>query len=124
MEQILLHLFGDYITQTEKMATEKVKSWKWALIHALIYTAPFIVLTQSPLALFVMFSTHLLIDRFRLARFLIFAKNKITSPSLKWSDCSATGFHKGTPPWLAVWLMIIIDNTLHISINYLSIGYL
>lgn len=124
MEQLLLHLIGDYITQTEKMATEKVKSIKWAAIHALIYTTPFILLTQSELALFTMFSTHLLIDRFRLARFLIFAKNKITSPSLKWSDCSATGFHKDTPPWLSVWLMIIIDNTLHISINYLSIGYL
>lgn len=124
MEQLLIHLFGDYISQTEKMASEKTKSYKWAAIHAAVYTIPFILLTRSELALFVIFFSHFLIDRFRLARFVIFAKNKVTSPSLKWVDCSDTGFHKNTPPWLAVWLMIIIDNTIHMIINYLSIGYL
>ena len=124
MEQILLHLIGDYITQTERMAVNKVKSFKWASLHAFLYTSPFLILTQSPLALFIMFFSHLLIDRFRLARFLIFAKNKITSPKLKWSECSTTGFHKDMPAWMSVWLMIIIDNTMHLSINYLSISYL
>jgi len=69
----------------------------------------------------VIMGTHFLIDRFRLARYVCFAKNRITDPSLKWADASGTGYHKDVPPWLSVWLMIIADNTLHIACNYLSL---
>lgn len=124
IEQLILHAVGDYVTQTDKMAVNKVKSSKWALIHCFVYTAPFYMITQSLLALFVIFSTHFVIDRFRLARYVIFARNKITDWSLEWEDCKATGFHYDRPPWLAVWLMIIVDNVIHVSINYLSVGYL
>ena len=124
MEQLLLHLFGDYISQTEWMATEKVKRNRAALIHAFVYSLPFVLLTQSPLALFVIFVTHYFIDRYRLVRYLIFAKNWTTNTKLKWVDCKDTGFHKDTPAWLSVWLMIIIDNTCHLIINYLAITYL
>jgi hypothetical protein len=34
-----------------------------------------------------------------------------------WSECKATGYPPDTPPWLAVWLMIIADNTIHVLIN-------
>ena len=124
MEQLLLHLFGDYISQTEWMAREKVKKNRAAIAHASIYTLPFIFLTQSIYALMVIGITHYLIDRYRLVRYLIFFKNKITDWNLKWKDCSSTGFHKDTPPWLSVWLMIIIDNTIHLIVNYMAIKYL
>lgn len=42
----------------------------------------------------------------------------------KWADCSATGYHKDVPPWLAVWLLIIVDNAMHIGINALALRYL
>lgn len=124
MEQLILHLIGDYVTQTEKMATSKTNSTLWASLHAFIYTAPFTLITQSAPALILIFITHLLIDRFRLARYVIFIKNKVTDINLKWSDCSGTGYHKNTPAWLSVWLMIIVDNAMHLSINYLCIKYL
>lgn len=41
MEQLILHLFGDYILQTNWMATEKVKKSFAAFAHALVLFAPF-----------------------------------------------------------------------------------
>lgn len=29
-----------------------------------------------------------------------------------------------TPPWLAVWLLILVDNTLHLLINWISVSFL
>jgi hypothetical protein len=68
--------------------------------------------------------SHFLIDRYRLARYVAFAKNKVTGWNLKWADCSATGFPRDVPPATAFWLMILIDNTMHLSINYASLRWL
>jgi len=124
MEQLLLHLIGDYLTQTNWMANNKTKSWWPAFLHAFIYTLPFFLLTHSALALFVIFSTHFLIDHFRLARYVVFFKNWITEPKLKWKDCSTTGYPEATPPFIAVWLLIIADNVIHICINYSALRWL
>lgn len=124
MEQLLLHMFGDYITQTDWMATNKTKKSLAAIIHAAVYSLPFLLLGPSLMALLVIFSTHALIDRYRLARYVVYAKNWVTQPSLKWADCSATGYHKDTPPWLAVWLLIVADNTMHLMINYSALRWL
>lgn len=37
-----------------------------------------------------------------------------------WSKCKDTGYYGGRPAWLAVWLMIIADNTLHMAFNGLA----
>ncbi len=137
MEQLLLHLLGDYVTQSDWMASNKTTKYWPALVHATIYTLPFLLLTRSPLALFVMWSTHFVIDRFRLARYVVWAKNFIYPweydeifagwiPDEKywWNNCKATGYPSETPAWLAVWLMIIADNTMHLAINYLSLRFL
>jgi hypothetical protein len=124
MLQLLLHLIGDYLTQTDWMAKNKTKSSLAAGAHAVVYSIPFLILSPSISAFSVILTTHFLIDRFRLARFVVFAKNKITNPSLKWSDCSATGYHKDDPAWLTVWLLIAADNTLHLTINYFALSYL
>lgn len=124
MEQLLLHLLGDYITQTNWMATEKTKRMLPAFVHSLVYSMPFWLLTSSANAMTIICASHFIIDHFRLARFVVFAKNWITEPSLRWADCSTTGYHKDTPPWLAFWLLIIADNTLHLAINYAAIRWL
>lgn len=121
MEQLLIHLWGDYITQTDWMAQEKTKRNFAALCHTIVYTIPFMLITQSILALNIIGITHYFIDRYRLARYVVFAKNWITNRNLKWVDCNATGYHKDTPPWLAFWLLIIADNTLHLTINYFAL---
>jgi hypothetical protein len=123
MEQTLLHLWGDYITQTDWMAQEKTKRNLAAFVHALVYSLPFFLITSLQ-AVLIIGITHYFIDRYRLARYVVFAKNWITNRNLAWADCNATGYHKDTPAWLAFWLLIIADNTLHLTINYFAISTL
>lgn len=125
MIQLILHLIGDYLTQSDWMAQNKTKSTWAAFCHATVYSLPF-ALVASLNAWLVIWGTHLLIDRFRLARYVVYAKNWLAPRSHwhPWSECSATGYHKDAPPWLSVWLMIAADNTLHLAINYASITHL
>lgn len=125
--QLVCHLIGDYIFQSQWMADNKTKSSFVALIHAVFYTMPFALLTQTWAALAVIAATHFLIDRFRLARFVCYGKNYLSPPSEwhSWETCSGTGYFKGGPPgFIAVWLLIIADNTLHIICNGVAIHYL
>lgn len=122
---LILHLIGDYVTQTDKLATEKTSKFSMALIHAFIYSIPFwIFLDLSVTAFLVIFLTHAVIDRYRLAKYVIFFRNKLHDRTLKWRDCNKTGFHNSRPEWLTVWLLIITDNTMHLTINYLAYTYL
>jgi hypothetical protein len=76
-----------------------------------------------------------LIDRLRLARYVVWAKNWMGpwSPNLweqrmSWKICSEKGVvpedRRGPPVWLSTWLLIIADNTLHLAINYAALKYL
>ena len=124
MEQLLLHLIGDYVTQTDWMARTKTSTTLAALCHALVYSLPFLLLSPSMPALLVIALTHFVIDRYRLARFVAFGKNKLTDWQLTWSDCRATGFPSALPAGQALGLMIIIDNILHLAINYAALRWL
>lgn len=123
---LVAHLVGDYLLQTHWMATEKTKHWWPAILHGITYTIPFLFLTQSPWALLVIAATHIVIDHYRLARHVVWFKNQFGPKKSRpaWSDASATGYPSSTPAWLAVWLMIIADNTIHILINIGAIYYL
>ena len=124
MEQLLLHLIGDYVTQTDWMARTKVSTSFAALCHAFVYSLPFLLLSPSLTAIVVIALSHFLIDRFRLARHVAFGKNKLTGWHLKWVDCRATGFPPDVPAGHAFWLMILVDNTMHLSINYAALRWL
>lgn len=124
MEQLILHLIGDYVTQTDWMAKNKINNIWIATCHAIVYTLPFLLITHSWFALAVICITHIFIDRYMIARYIIFFKNKMTDWTLRWEDCSVTGYHKSMPLWLSIWLMIICDNTLHLTINYLALNFL
>lgn len=69
------HFLGDYLFQSDWMAVEKTKKWLPAAVHAVTYTLPFLVATRNPVALVVIGGTHFVIDRWRLARFVVWAKN-------------------------------------------------
>lgn len=147
MWELILHLLGDYVFQSDWMAQGKTANNIPAACHAMVYTTSFVTLTHSEMALFVIFFSHFLIDRFRLAKYVVYIKNFIFAPpsawlitsvdsaeegdelltiqkKYKWSNCSATGYPSETPPFLSVWLLIIADNTLHLLINHLSLNYL
>lgn len=123
-DQLLLHAIGDYIIQSDWMANNKTKSSIPAIVHAISYGLVFVVLTQSPLALLAIVSTHFVIDRWRLARYVIWAKNRLMGGKLGWRECQATGFDPDRPAWMAVWLLIITDNILHVLINGMAIRWL
>jgi len=124
MEQLLLHLIGDYVTQTEWMAKKKLESLPAALLHAGVYSLPFFLITSSVPAVAVIFASHAVIDHYRLARFLVYAKNWTMDRGLRWADCAVTGYHKDTPAWLATALLIAVDNTTHLTINYAALRWL
>lgn len=169
---LLAHFLGDYVIQSDWMANEKTKRIWPAIVHGLTYTIPYAFITHSPLALFTIAATHVVIDRWRLPKYLIWFKNQfapkdyrypwhrysaetrqlikdhkrgtvttgtistasisastITAASLeigsfgrthKLND-GATGYPDSTPTWMAVWLLIIVDNVAHLVINTLSV---
>lgn len=122
--QILLaHVIGDYFLQSHWMANEKTKRLWPAIVHGVTYTIPFAFITQNPLTLLIIAGTHVIIDRWRLAKYVCWAKN-LLGPKAYRAPLTATGYPVETPVWLAVWLMIIVDNTMHVLINYGAITWL
>lgn len=127
-DQVLAHAIGDYILQSHWMATEKTKNSVAAAVHAVTYTLPFLFITQAVVPLAIICGTHFLVDRFRLARYVVWLKNG----PMRWSaeegeycmkHLTATGYQDDVPPWLSVWLLIIADNILHVAINGLALKY-
>lgn len=155
-DQLVCAIVGDYVLQSDWMAQRKTQSLIVALVHAAVYSLPFLFLTQNPVALAFIIVTHAVIDRWRLARYVCWAKNFlapaatstdeidlenrdicIRNPLMvgivplykrkpwwhRWEDCKATGYHKDSPLWLSVWLMIIADNAMHIILNGLALRW-
>lgn len=159
-DQLLCHAIGDYILQSDWMANNKTKRSIAALCHVLTYAIPFLFLRPSALSMAVIIGTHFVIDRWRLARFVVWAKNFLAPVTIlhvndresareyislvgsknaffwigsyafvavqnqHWVECRATGYAPDAPAWLAVWLLIIADNILHILINGLALKFL
>jgi hypothetical protein len=116
-DQILAHLVGDYILQSHWMAQEKTKQSFAAGVHAVSYTVPFVFLSQNWVALAAICGSHFMIDRFRLARWVVWFKNGYAFSGLP----TATGYRDDVPAWLSVWLLIIADNTLHLICNGIAL---
>ena len=127
MEQLLAHLVGDYVLQSEWMAIKKTEKWWPAIVHGFVYAIPFLLITTSFWALAVIISTHIVIDRYRLAKILMWARNFLAPVGAQTERLSA--FRKrtktsNTPEFIFFWLMVIVDNTMHLSINFFAIKYL
>jgi hypothetical protein len=126
-DQLVAHAVGDYLLQSDWMATEKTRRSFAAAVHALAYTVAFLPLSPSLASLAVIAGTHFVIDRWRLARYVVWAKNWIAPPGhgpRPWRECAATGYAPDRPVWLATWLLIIADNTLHVLCNAAALRWL
>src|SRR5208282_3523637 len=82
-DQLVCHLVGDYILQSDWMASEKTKKNAAALVHVFTYFLPFLFLTTSWKALAVIIGTHYIIDRWRLARYVCWVKNFLAPPWIR-----------------------------------------
>ena len=123
-DQLICHALGDYVLQSDWMATHKTSRTSVALLHALCYSLPFLALGASLGAWLVIVLTHAAIDRYRLARYVVWAKEHLAPrrpPPL--AECP-TGYPADKPAWLAVWLLIAADNTLHVLINGAALRWL
>lgn len=152
MEQFLVHLLGDYVLQSDYMALNKnKKGWEGALpclIHVLIYTSCFLLLSASWKALLVIGVTHFILDHWHtpLKRFIWWRGH--WNPKFIYADfnkCTTTGYYDDSPfnkvkatsgdgstemyykprlYFITQWLYIAHDNFLHLTINFFALKYL
>lgn len=117
MRQLIAHLIGDYLVQTDYLAAAKVQRTRVgvraAVWHAASYTACFLPLTRNPLRLAVIGVTHGLLDHYRPLPRLIAAKDKALTPR-GWPSTPA----KDVP----FWLHVVVDNSIHLLINELALA--
>lgn len=129
---VLAHLVGDYILQTHWMATQKTERWLPAIAHGVTYGLPYAALLalsgatdyRAAGAWVVIVATHIVIDRFRLAKHVMWFKNQFAPKAFRptWAEATVNGgYSKETPAWLSIWLMIVADNTIHLLINTAAI---
>lgn len=116
MDEFLAHMIGDYVIQTDHMAARKTQAHGPAIAHAVTYTLPFVAITRRWQPLLVIAGTHAVIDRYRLAKHVCWAKNQL-APAEWRPGHTATGYGNDKPDWMAVWLLIFADNTMHAIIN-------
>ena len=148
----LCHLIGDYIFQSDWQAINKNKKTLNCLVHVVIYTSLFLLLTFSWKALLFIGMTHFIIDRFPvIVKRIIWIKNHL-NPKLMYVPfrfCDTTGYYDDSPynssklvgldkviledtqNWgkprlfvVTIWLYIITDNTLHLTCNFIALNYL
>lgn len=112
-EQLLIHLVSDYWFQNDWMALNKKKNFLIALIHSVIYTIPFIILTHNLLSLSIICISHAVIDGTNIVGKLNQIKN--------WNFKTPSGYDKDRPDFIWIWLIIIQDNILHLVINYFAL---
>jgi hypothetical protein len=150
---------GDYVLQSDEVANEKTKRTSAALLHVALYGLSFWLLTgASWKAMVFVVGSHFVIDRWRLARHVGWAKNWLGPNAMRWllgqrtravllkaendlgekiqvksyepmprpspwKECQVTGYSAEKPPFMAVWLMIIVDQCFHIACNAMAMQY-
>lgn len=151
---LLCHFVPDFWLQTDWMAMNKGKKSFNCLVHVLIYTSCFLILTTSWKALLFIGVTHFILDRWHIIlKRMIWWKNHFPTfdyPPFKY--CSTTGYYDDSPynestkltgndklimdafvkkAWgeprlffVTLWLYIISDNLLHLICNFIALMYL
>ena len=119
MEILLAHLLGDYVFQNHWMANEKTSKSLAALLHVTIYTACYLafyfVIPMSWEGYALIGVTHFVMDRWRLAKYWCRFYGVGEKAFFQSSDVQPA------PPFLAAWLLILVDNTIHLTINWAAL---
>ena len=83
----------------------------------MLYALCFVWIVLSVWVWLVIFITHFFIDRYRLATYWIRYYNGV-------NVSGPFGYEAGKPDYMTLWLMVIVDNTMHLVINFLAIVWL
>lgn len=59
---IMCHLVGDYVLQSNFIASTKGKNWYHLFVHCILYTVPFLIVFGWTWQLLIIFLTHMIID--------------------------------------------------------------
>lgn len=59
---IMCHLVGDYVLQTDFIATSKGSNWYHLIVHCILYVLPFCITFEFGYELLLLFITHIIID--------------------------------------------------------------
>lgn len=59
---VFCHLIGDYVLQTNFLATTKGENWYHLIVHCILYTVPFCVVFGIGWQFAVLLGTHIVID--------------------------------------------------------------
>lgn len=109
MVLLILHLIGDFVLQNDWMAEHKTKftreGFLACFVHCLVYSAPFYSLNFSVEHTFLVFITHFIIDKFRLAYY--------------WCEFMNVGARLENGHWLKTYLIFQVDMCFHLICNYL-----
>lgn len=128
-DQLLAHVIGDFVLQSDWMAETKTKNTTQGLlataVHVLCYGFPWLFMTRSLPALGIIIGTHFVIDHWRLARYVGWLKNFLApiGSNPPWEVCKGTGYPSHRPPFITVWLMIIVDQVMHVACNAFALKY-
>lgn len=124
---LLAHLVGDYLIQSDWMANLKTKpgrdGWVAAVIHGVTYTLPYMFISQNLWTLLIIGGTHAVIDHYRLAKYVVWARNQLAPASSRFKP-TPSGSPADRPDWLTMWLLFIADNVLHLLINVAAIMWI
>jgi len=136
MEQLLLHLFGDFIVQNDYVALNKkkntLKGWIYCLFHCITYALPFLLITNWK-AVIGIGLTHFIIDKTNIVAYFLAVRNNVINGMThrkygvfgyfthRIYDVSNFGFLPERPFAITIWLLIFTDNTIHLLCNYFLI---
>lgn len=119
LKQIFAHMIGDFVLQNQWMASNKYDNYLVALIHGAFYTVPFLILFGFCWQLIPICILHTLIDHYKVP--LLWAKfwgigmdGWLPQRILKSKNNT-----KEAPDHIKHWLWIILDQIMHLTINYL-----
>lgn len=59
---IMCHLVGDYVLQSNFIASTKGKNWYHLFVHCVLYSVPFLIVFGWTWQLWIIFLTHMIID--------------------------------------------------------------
>ena len=112
--QLLCHLVGDFILQNGWMGVNKSHTTWICLLHVIIYTSVFLILTTSWKALLFIGVTHFIIDRWKLPAKFCTWKNSFGTPTIDGKPIEI-------PDYIQRWIEIVNDNTMHLVLNYFAL---
>jgi hypothetical protein len=109
------------------MAVEKVRRWWPAVVHGVCYSLPFLLITHSVWALLIIGGTHVVLDHYRAAKYVVWAQSFIGPRSFRTPWCEALtnqGSSAAVAAAPADALQIVVDNTIHLVINAAALAWL